>query len=70
MTMIDNVERYLTFKRHLGYKFDQAARILRAFTDETDAGCDELIRAIAALVDDVGRRPDGRAGADPAPGSC
>ncbi len=49
MTMIDNVERYLTFKRHLGYKFDQAARILRAFADETDAGCDELIRAIAVI---------------------
>lgn len=49
MTMIDNVERYITFKRHLGYKFDQAARRLRAFADDSDAGGDGFIRATAAI---------------------
>ena len=49
MTMIDNVERYITFKRHLGYKFDQAARTLRAFADESDACSDGLIRATAVI---------------------
>ena len=50
MTMIDNVERYITFKRQLGYKFDQAGRRLQAFANETVACSDGLIRA-AAVID-------------------
>ncbi len=50
MTMVENVERYIAFKRQLGYKFDEAARGLRAFADESVACSDGFIRA-AAVVD-------------------
>ena len=50
MTMIDNVERYITFKRHLGYKFVIDARELRAFAREAEACSDGFIRA-AAVID-------------------
>ena len=50
MTMIDNVERYITFKRHLGYKFVIDARELRAFAREAAACSDGFIRA-AAVID-------------------
>ena len=50
MTMIDNVERYITFKHHLGYKFDQAARTLRAFAHEAVVYGDGFIRA-AEVID-------------------
>ncbi len=50
MNMIDNVERYITFKRHLGFKFVEDARTLRAFAHEAVACSDGFIRAASVIA--------------------
>ena len=50
MTMIDNVERYITFKRHLGFKFVLDARTLRAFAHEAVDCSDGIIRAASVIA--------------------
>ncbi len=50
MSMVDNVERYITFKRHLGFKFVLHARTLRAFADEAVDCSDGFIRAASVVA--------------------
>jgi len=44
-TMRDHVERYVSFKRQLGYKFTEVARLLRVFADYAMAHGDRFTRS-------------------------